>query len=51
MDRLTPLLKQQKLDKAVKAGHVKKLREAIELAWRAHRSCLSKAEKARFGIK
>ena len=51
MDMLTPLLKQQKPGKALKSGHVQKLSEAIELAWKAHRSCLSKVEKARFGIK
>jgi hypothetical protein len=50
MNMLTPLLKQQELGKAVKAGHVEKLREAIGLAWKAHRSRLSKVEKARFGI-
>jgi hypothetical protein len=51
MDMLTPLLNKETLGKAVKAGHVEKLREAIELAWKAQRSRLSKVEKARFGIK
>ena len=49
VDWLRPLLERHKVGKTGK--HIKALREAINLAWKAQRSHLSKAERARFGIK
>ncbi len=51
MDILTAVLEQEQHKlKDADYQHVETLRESIELAWKAHRSNLSKAEKARLGI-
>ncbi len=51
IDLLAGPLDNQHRDELLKTEQLNKLRDLINLAWRAYRSHLTKGEKARFGIR